>query len=134
MPGPRVGLSARPCSPSAPVPPRVGCPWVRHSAPPGTQRGEPGRSGPDGQYELSATADANGTVHVCLRASHPQTVTVEVLGENRHVVRDVTIGVLGVGGSLPNTGVPMWSMIGAAMLLLAAGGALVFGVRRKHAH
>ncbi|MBN9611840.1 MAG: hypothetical protein J0I11_21315 [Actinobacteria bacterium] len=52
-------------------------------------------SGPDGQYELSATADANGTVHVCLRASHPQTVTVEVLGENRHVVRDVTIGGCG---------------------------------------
>ncbi len=92
-------------------------------------------NGPDGQYELSATADANGTVHVCLRASHPQTVTVEVLGENRHIVRDVTIGVLGAGGSLSYTGVPMWSMIGVAMLLLAAGGALVFGVRRrKHAH
>jgi LPXTG-motif cell wall-anchored protein len=91
-------------------------------------------TGPDGQYELSATADANGTVHVCLRASHPKTVTVEVLGENRQVVREVTIGVLGAGGSLPNTGVPMWSMIGVAMLLLAAGGALAFGFRRKHAH
>lgn len=69
----------------------------------------------------------------CLQSAVPVRVIIEVLGEHHVVVREV---VLGIGGELPNTGVPVLQYLTWALLLLGAGTALVlFGRRgRKGRH
>lgn len=89
-------------------------------------------TGPDGQYTITAVADANGDVAFCVQADEPVRLIIEVLGEHHVVVREV---VLGIGGELPNTGVPVVKYLTLALLLLAAGAALVlFGRRRQGRH
>lgn len=84
-------------------------------------------TGENGQYQLSAVADANGDVAFCLQASQPAAVTIQVLGNQHSVVRQV---VIGAGGELPNTGVPVLTYVTIALLLLTAGAALMLGGRR----
>lgn len=86
--------------------------------------------GADGQYELAAGADGDGVVRVCVRVSERETLTIEMLGVNRHVVREVA--VLEAGGELPMTGVAVQRYLTWA-LLLAGGGALLLAARRRDA-
>lgn len=85
-------------------------------------------TGENGQYELTGVADANGDVAFCLRAQQPETVTIQVLGENRSIVREV---VIGAGAELPNTGVAVLTYVTFALLLLGGGIALVLGGGRR---
>lgn len=98
----------------------------------GFEPGEPVRiivTGSDGQYEIAGVAGDNGDVTYCLDASKPDTLTIQVLGEHRSVVRQVVIQP--AGGALPNTGVAVLKYVTIALLLLGAGVALVIGGRRR---
>lgn len=91
-------------------------------------------TGEHGQYELTAVADQNGDVAFCLQADQPETLTIEVLGENQAVVREVVIGVEGLG----YTGMPTAEYLTLALLLIGAGvGLVLFGRSRRrglHSH
>lgn len=79
-------------------------------------------------YQMQATADADGTVVICLEDG-PGTYTIEVFGENQQTVREVTIAA----DTIASTGVATWPMITLALLLLGAGAALL-GIQRRGRH
>lgn len=89
-------------------------------------------TGEHGQYQLSGTADATGTVRFCFDASTPGTYTIQVLGEHHSVVRQIV--VKGESASLPYTGVAVARYLTLALLLLGAGIALVLGAKRRRGH